>query len=213
MEETSLAQQEDRTTGLISIETVLPASPFNYKPPSILQNNFRKVDPSFLSLCNHECSVFLKTFINALLSSPHSSNWSVKILTVFIQEFILYVFLEKLLYWSTDLLTLRRDMIVVLRVVPLRYTCQKFYLIMKSFRCENKQTNRKNTPHKQAKHNSPKFQPLTVTCSLALFSSTWNTVIMNFLLEQFCPTFCEPHFIRTHFDYFKRISEGIFAWV
>lgn len=103
-----------------------PASPCNYKPPSILQSNFKKVDPSFLSLCNHKCSVFLKTFINALLPCPCPHNWSVKILTVFIQEFILYVFLEKLLYWSTDLLTLRRDMIIVLRVVPLRYTCQKF---------------------------------------------------------------------------------------
>lgn len=103
-----------------------PASPCNYKPPSILQSNFKKVDPSFLSLCNHKCSVFLKTFINALLPCPCPHNWSVKILTVFIQEFILYVFLEKLLYWSTDLLTLRRDMIIVLRVVPLWYTCQKF---------------------------------------------------------------------------------------
>lgn len=49
---------------------------------------------------------------------------TLKVLTVFIQEFILYVFLEKLLYGFTDLLMLLRDMIVVLGVVPLWYTCQ-----------------------------------------------------------------------------------------
>lgn len=51
-----------------------PASPCNYKPPSILQSNFKKVEPSFLSLCNHKCSVFLKTFINAILPCPCPHN-------------------------------------------------------------------------------------------------------------------------------------------
>lgn len=46
------------------------------------------------------------------------------ILTVFIKEFILYVFLEKFLYTSTDLFFLFRDVLVVLSVVPLRYTWQ-----------------------------------------------------------------------------------------
>lgn len=47
------------------------------------------------------------------------------VLTVFVKEFILYMFLEKLLYTSTDLFFLFRDVVVVLSVVPLRYTCQE----------------------------------------------------------------------------------------
>jgi len=52
--------------------------------------------------------------------------------------------------------------------------------------------------HYSKRQGSPRFQPLTMTCCLVLFSSTGSTAITNFLLVQFCHTSGEPQFISTH---------------